>query len=180
MAVTTEKAPVTVARIKKVVASAYGLTPADLEGRSKVGNRPKARQIAMALAKEQTNFPLTLIGKLFGRRDHTTVMHARKCVERGRWAEEVAEMRGAILSEPPEPEPTPPSPLVLVAPVPAVVATHPPVVAPSPKFVPRKGTPARIIYAPMKRARVVTGELLGDPGHRSPRVARGETSHGFE
>ncbi len=45
---------------------------------SKRRNRSLARprQMAMALAKELTNFSLPEIGDAFGGRDHTTVLHA--------------------------------------------------------------------------------------------------------
>lgn len=73
---------VTVANIQKTVAEYYKIRVADLlsAGRTRSISRP--RQVAMALAKELTNFSLPEIGNAFGGRDHTTVLHAcRKIFE---------------------------------------------------------------------------------------------------
>ena len=60
----------------RVVAEYYKLRVVDLlsAGRSRSLARP--RQVAMALAKELTRHSLPEIGDAFGRRDHTTVLHA--------------------------------------------------------------------------------------------------------
>jgi chromosomal replication initiator protein len=42
----------------------------------------RPRQVAMYLARELTPMSLPCIGRLFGKRDHTTVIHAIKTVER--------------------------------------------------------------------------------------------------
>ncbi len=47
--------------------------------RSRSVTRP--RQLAMYLAKRLTSKSLVDIGKAFGKKDHTTVMHAIKTVE---------------------------------------------------------------------------------------------------
>jgi chromosomal replication initiator protein len=73
---------VTIDNIQKTVAQYYKLKVDDLlsERRSRSITRP--RQMAMALAKELTNHSLPEIGKAFGGRDHTTVIHAcRKIAE---------------------------------------------------------------------------------------------------
>ncbi|HIP53141.1 MAG TPA: chromosomal replication initiator protein DnaA, partial [Chromatiales bacterium] len=41
----------------------------------------RPRQIAMTLAKELTNHSLPEIGKAFGGRDHTTVLHANRKIK---------------------------------------------------------------------------------------------------
>jgi chromosomal replication initiator protein len=71
---------VTLENIKKVVAEHYNLRVSDLNssGRARVIARP--RQVAMSLAKELTTHSYPEIGKSFGGRDHTTVMHACKKV----------------------------------------------------------------------------------------------------
>ncbi len=73
---------VTIENIQKTVADYYKMRVADLLSprRSRALARP--RQVAMALAKELTNNSLPEIGRAFGGRDHTTVLHAcRKVCE---------------------------------------------------------------------------------------------------
>ncbi len=73
---------VTIENIQKTVAQFFKVKLDDLlsSGRSRSIARP--RQIAMSLAKELTNHSLPEIGKAFGGRDHTTVLHAcRKVAE---------------------------------------------------------------------------------------------------
>lgn len=56
----------------------FKLTVDDLYGSSRSQAVATARQIAMYLCRELTNLSLPKIGKLFGNRDHTTVMYANK------------------------------------------------------------------------------------------------------
>jgi chromosomal replication initiator protein len=76
----TEKR-VTVDTIQKTVAEHYGLKQADLisERRARAVARP--RQAAMWLAKQITTRSLPDIGRRFGGRDHTTVLHAVRRIE---------------------------------------------------------------------------------------------------
>ncbi|VEI48922.1 chromosomal replication initiation protein [Actinobacillus equuli] len=52
----------------------------DLKSKSRTRSVARPRQMAMALAKELTNHSLPEIGREFGGRDHTTVMHACKTI----------------------------------------------------------------------------------------------------
>ena len=72
---------VTVDHIQKTVAEHYGLKQADLisERRARAVARP--RQVAMWLAKQITVRSLPDIGRRFGGRDHTTVLHAVRRIE---------------------------------------------------------------------------------------------------
>jgi chromosomal replication initiator protein len=72
---------VTVDLIQKTVAEHYSLTQADLisERRARAVARP--RQVAMWLAKQITTRSLPDIGRRFGGRDHTTVLHAVRRIE---------------------------------------------------------------------------------------------------
>jgi chromosomal replication initiator protein len=72
---------VTVDQIQKAVAEHYGLKQADLisERRARAVARP--RQAAMWLAKQITTRSLPDIGRRFGGRDHTTVLHAVRRIE---------------------------------------------------------------------------------------------------
>ncbi len=85
---------VTIDDIQKRVAEHFGIRVADMHSarRARVVARP--RQVAMYLAKQLTARSLPEIGRKFGGRDHTTVMHAIKRVEQLRqsdasFAEEV-------------------------------------------------------------------------------------------
>jgi chromosomal replication initiator protein len=72
---------ITIEEIQKAVVAHYSLKLADMQSkrRSRVVARP--RQVAMYLAKQLTPRSLPEIGRRFGGRDHTTVMHAVKKVE---------------------------------------------------------------------------------------------------
>jgi chromosomal replication initiator protein len=67
--------------IQKAVAEHYSLRQADLlsERRNRAIARP--RQAAMWLAKQLTTRSLPDIGRRFGGRDHTTVIHAVRRIE---------------------------------------------------------------------------------------------------
>lgn len=54
----------------------FHLTFDDIVGRSRMKNIALARQVAMYLTREMTSMSLVDIGKVFGGKDHTTVMHA--------------------------------------------------------------------------------------------------------
>lgn len=54
----------------------FGFSVADLQGPSRKSELVTARQAAMYLCREIINLSFPKIGKLFGDRDHTTVMHA--------------------------------------------------------------------------------------------------------
>lgn len=73
---------VTIAQIQKKVAEHYAIKISDLTSarRSRCVARP--RQIAMYLCKYLTSRSLAEIGRKFGGKDHTTVIHAVKRVEK--------------------------------------------------------------------------------------------------
>lgn len=72
---------VTVDEIQKLTAEHYALRQADLlsERRTRAVARP--RQVAMWLCKQHTTRSYPDIGRRFGGRDHTTVLHAVKKIE---------------------------------------------------------------------------------------------------
>ncbi|AWX14677.1 chromosomal replication initiation protein DnaA [Mergibacter septicus] len=72
---------VTIENIQKTVAEYYKIRVSDLKSKSRARSITRPRQIAMALAKELTNRSLPEIGKEFGDRDHTTVLHACRTIE---------------------------------------------------------------------------------------------------
>lgn len=62
--------------IKTIVCSHFSINVADIESSKRTKNLAHPRQIAMYLCRELTELSLPNIGKYFGNRDHTTVMHA--------------------------------------------------------------------------------------------------------
>lgn len=73
---------ISIDNIQKIVAEYYKIRVSDMNSarRSRAIARP--RQVAMALAKDLTSHSLPEIGRAFGGRDHTTVLHAcRKVAE---------------------------------------------------------------------------------------------------
>jgi chromosomal replication initiator protein len=72
---------ITIEEIQKRVAEHFNIRMADMHSarRSRAVARP--RQVAMYLSKQLTSRSLPEIGRKFGGRDHTTVMHAVKKVE---------------------------------------------------------------------------------------------------
>lgn len=71
---------ITIENIQKTVAEYYNIKVSDLKSKSRTRSVARPRQMAMALAKELTNHSLPEIGREFGGRDHTTVMHACKTI----------------------------------------------------------------------------------------------------
>ncbi|OOH92428.1 chromosomal replication initiation protein DnaA [Pasteurellaceae bacterium 15-036681] len=71
---------ITIENIQKTVAEYYNIKMADLKSKSRTRSVARPRQMAMALAKELTNHSLPEIGREFGGRDHTTVMHACRTI----------------------------------------------------------------------------------------------------
>lgn len=72
---------ITPENIQKTVADYYKLRVADLLSTRRTRTIARPRQIAMALAKELTNHSLPDIGRSFGGRDHTTVLHACRKIQ---------------------------------------------------------------------------------------------------
>ena len=67
--------------IQQVVAEYYGIKVQDLSSRKRPENIANARQIAMHITRNLTDYSLVQIGQYFGGKDHTTVMHAIKKVD---------------------------------------------------------------------------------------------------
>lgn len=73
--------PVNINLIKTEVARSYGVSARDLEGKKREKRISQARHIAMYLARELTKSSYPTIAEAFGRRDHTTAMHAFRKVK---------------------------------------------------------------------------------------------------
>jgi chromosomal replication initiator protein len=62
--------------IIRVTSEYFGLTPNDLKGKKRSQNIVFARQLAMYIGREMTEFSTTEMGQDFGGKDHTTVMYS--------------------------------------------------------------------------------------------------------
>jgi chromosomal replication initiator protein len=71
----------TVERIAQQVGSYYRVEPRQLQSRTRYQNVLLPRQISMYLARQLTDLSLQQIGKYFGGRDHSTVLHSCRKVE---------------------------------------------------------------------------------------------------
>jgi chromosomal replication initiator protein len=67
--------------IQRIVARQYNVSRADLLSSRRTANVVRPRQVAMYLAKQLTLRSLPEIGRRFGGRDHTTVLHAVRKIE---------------------------------------------------------------------------------------------------
>ena len=72
---------ITVDEIQKQVASHFHIRVADMFSARRSRQIARPRQIAMYLAKNLTSLSYPEIGRRFGNRDHTTIMHAVRKVE---------------------------------------------------------------------------------------------------
>ncbi|MEL6169547.1 MAG: chromosomal replication initiator protein DnaA [Pseudomonadota bacterium] len=72
---------ITVEEIQRRVSDHYNIRLSDLIGPKRVRTFARPRQIAMYLCKQLTSRSLPEIGRRFGGRDHTTVMHGVRRIE---------------------------------------------------------------------------------------------------
>ena len=89
---------VTIEEIQKRVAEHFNIRVSDMHSARRARSVARPRQVAMYLAKQLTPRSLPEIGRKFGGRDHTTVMHAVKKVDElrekdGSFAEDVELLR---------------------------------------------------------------------------------------
>ena len=76
-----EEKAVTIEQIQKFVAEYYQLKLAELKSRNNSKSVAMPRQVAMYLCKQLTNASLPEIGRSFGGKHHSTVIHSIKKVE---------------------------------------------------------------------------------------------------
>ncbi len=72
---------ITVEEIQRKVADHYNIRLSDMIGPKRVRSYARPRQVAMYLCKQLTSRSLPEIGRRFGGRDHTTVMHGVRRIE---------------------------------------------------------------------------------------------------
>jgi chromosomal replication initiator protein len=77
-----EAAAVTIDRIQELVCERFSVTLDELTGARRSQNIVYPRQVAMYLSRELTDSSLPKIGREFGGRDHTTVIHATSKIAR--------------------------------------------------------------------------------------------------
>lgn len=75
------KKVISIESIQQETGKYYGVSPAEIKGNKRVKHIAHARQVAMYLARELTDNSLPKIGREFGNRDHTTVMHAHNKIK---------------------------------------------------------------------------------------------------
>ena len=88
------KSAVTVDDIVKLISNHYEIKIQDIKGKSRANQILTARQVAMFLIKKHLDKSLVEIGKIFGGRDHTTVLNALRRTEKHK--NENAEIRKDI------------------------------------------------------------------------------------
>jgi len=90
-----------VEEIQQQVAAAFGISRAELVGSTRATTPVRARQVAIFLTRELTDLSLPQIGRLYGGRDHSTILNSIRRVE-ARLAEDdsllarVTELRASI------------------------------------------------------------------------------------
>ena len=92
---------ITVEEIQRKVSDHFNIRLSDMIGPKRVRNYARPRQVAMYLCKQMTSRSLPEIGRRFGGRDHTTVMHGVKRIEElrvqdGQMAEDLELLRRAL------------------------------------------------------------------------------------
>lgn len=95
---------ITVHEIQEAVSEFFGIPLVEMASERKGWEVSHPRQVAMYLARELTAFSYPMIGRRFGDRDHTTVMHAVRQVEARMLDDEdlrirVADLKAALLSD---------------------------------------------------------------------------------
>jgi len=83
-----EERALTVDYIQKQVCEYYGLKLQDIKAKKRTRDIAFPRQIAMYLSKSLTDSSLSEIGKNFGGKDHSTVIHSCKLIEERRKKDE--------------------------------------------------------------------------------------------
>jgi chromosomal replication initiator protein len=94
---------ITVEEIQRKVSDHYNIRLSDMIGPKRLRSYARPRQVAMYLCKQMTTRSLPEIGRRFGGRDHTTVMHGVRRIEElkqsdGQIAEDVELLSRALKS----------------------------------------------------------------------------------
>ena len=76
-----EERVITIEQIQRKVAEFFGVKLSDLKARNRTKAVAFPRQVAMYLARQLTHASLAEVGRAFGGKDHTTVLHAVDKIE---------------------------------------------------------------------------------------------------
>ncbi|NMA92796.1 MAG: chromosomal replication initiator protein DnaA [Firmicutes bacterium] len=79
--ISTFRKKITIKQILEETASCFNITPQEMKSKKRTQIIVFPRQVAMYLTRELTDSSLIKIGREFGGRDHTTVIHACKKIE---------------------------------------------------------------------------------------------------
>jgi len=95
-----------VEEIQRHVSAAFGISRAELVGSTRAAAPLRARQVAIYLTRELTDLSLPQIGRLYGGRDHSTVINSLRRAEArfgedGELAERVEKLRVTIHTQSP-------------------------------------------------------------------------------
>ncbi len=99
--------PSAIEDIQERVATAFGISRGELTGASRAATPLRARQVAILLTRESTDLSLPQIGRLYGGRDHSTVLNSLKRIEAhlatdAQLASRVSRLRSAIHNPSPD------------------------------------------------------------------------------
>ena len=100
----------TIPQVMETTAQFYSLALEDLTGRRRTKEIALARHVAMYLARELTEASLPRLGKAFGGRDHTTVLHGCERIAEGLERDEelrydLLRLKERLLTDRPSPQP---------------------------------------------------------------------------
>jgi chromosomal replication initiator protein len=80
-AIRLENRPISIQTIEEVVCNYLNLERSAVQTRSRKREIVQARQLTMYLSKKYTDYSLSHIGKMVGKKDHATVLHACKAIK---------------------------------------------------------------------------------------------------
>jgi chromosomal replication initiator protein len=92
-------------QIKSLACKQFGISSEELVSAARSPRLAQPRQMAMYLARELTSASLPVIGRAFGGRDHTTVLHALRRTEQkiasdSAYRVHLEQLRAALVSDP--------------------------------------------------------------------------------
>ncbi len=77
-----EEKIVTIEQVQRKVSELFGVKVSDLKAKNRTKSVAFPRQVAMYLARQLTHASLADVGRAFGGKDHTTVLHAVEKIQR--------------------------------------------------------------------------------------------------